>query len=235
MSLGDPFNESVRELRDLTVRAKLIQYSITQKSFVDPASLGELEEICADMSELATLLTEMQRVVEDKGGKVHGKIFSANEIMGRQNTLRALASEVSEASGFLRQVRARSEARNLASASAATSAHSRESGGGPPDGFLVAQEYAQREETKQQDEVIDRLTYGLQELRETGININDELEQQDEMLTEVERDMTGVQVRLRAANAKVDKLLASMSNKGKICTIVVLICVLIFLAFFAIG
>lgn len=234
MSQEDPFNDSVNELRALTVRAKAIQHSVTQRGFVDAAKTSELEELCAEINELVGLLQETQQVVENKGGRVHGKIFSANEIVERQRVLHSLYTDATEATTFLKHLKSRSEARNTAFSSAVTALppHLEQSSKGSPDGFLVAQEHEQREATREQDEVIDRLAYGLQELRETGINITDELEQQDEMLTEVERDVSGVQLRLRAVNAKVDKLLASMSNRGKVCTIVLLTLTLVFLAFF---
>lgn len=221
----DPFQDSVRELRELVVKAKLIHQGAVQKGVVNAEKVAELNEIRADADELLDLLREMLRVIEEKGGKVHGTVFSANEMMDRQNTLRSLEADVKEIDDFDATVKAR----------AMPVIGSPSSEPRLPDEFLTAQEYVQREEAMQQDEVLERLTYGLQELRETGININDELNTQDVILTDMDREISGVQVRLRAANAKVDKLLASMSNKGKVCTIVVLIFVLVFLAFFAFG
>lgn len=232
MLASDPFNDSVKELRGLVVRAKLIEQQLTQKGVVAPSSVTELREVNEAAEEMLQFLKEMLRVVDERGGKVQGKIFSANEIMERQNTVRSLEGEVAEVRSFHDKVAATAAQRQRAAAAAAVASPG-ENRGGAPDEFITAQAFAQREEEKVQDEVLDRLTFGLRELRETGVNIHEELDTQEVMLENVDRDISGVQVRLRAANAKVDKLLASMSNKGKVCTIVLLIFILVFLAFFA--
>lgn len=235
MPADDPFNESVREMRELVVQARLMEQQATQTGVVTPATVSALQRIQEDADELLQFLKDMLRVVDERGGKVQGKVFSANEIMDRQNTVRALEGDVADLRSFYAKIAASSARRQRAEASVAAAAspeNRNSSGGGGQDEFITAQTYAQREEEKVQDEVLDRLTYGLRELRETGVNIHEELDTQETMLNEVDRDVSGVQVRLRAANAKVDKLLASMSNKGKVCTIVTLIFILVFLAFF---
>jgi syntaxin of plants SYP7 len=231
MHADDPFNDSVREIRELVVQARLMEQQATQKGVVTPAAVGELKQIQADVEELLQFLKDMLRVVDERGGKVHGKVFSANEIMERQNTVRSLEGDVADLRSFYQKIVASNAQRQRAVSEAAVASPSDTRTGGQ-DEFIMAQTYAQREEEKVQDEVLDRLTYGLRELRETGVNIHEELDTQETMLNEVDRDVSGVQVRLRAANAKVDKLLASMSNKGKVCTIVTLIFILVFLAFF---
>ncbi|KPA78101.1 putative Syntaxin [Leptomonas pyrrhocoris] len=234
MLVDDPFNDSVKEMRELVVRARLMEQQATQTGVVTPSTVSELKQIQDDVEELLQLLKDMLRVVDDRGGKVQGKVFSANEIMERQNTVRSLEGDVADIRSFYKKIAASSAQRQRAAEAAVASAaaETRNSSGGAQDEFITAQTYAQREEEKVQDEVLDRLTYGLRELRETGVNIHEELDTQETMLNEVDRDISGVQVRLRAANAKVDKLLASMSNKGKVCTIVTLIFILVFLAFF---
>lgn len=222
----DPFNDSVQELRDLIVKGKLLLHELNQRGFASVESYRQLEELCEDMEDILDLLKQMMRAIDEDGGKVHGKIFSANEIVARQNTLRSLEFDVKEISGFYNQVRQR---RALSAAASAQQVSARP----VTDEFLTAQEFVQREEILQQDDVMDRLAFGLQELRETGVRINDELHTQEVVLDEMDREVSGVQARLRDANAKVDKLLASMSNTKKVCTIVTLIFVLIFLAFFA--
>lgn len=231
MHADDPFNDSVKEARELVVRARLMEQQATQTGVVTPATVSALHQVQDDVEELLQFLKDMLRVVDERGGKVQGKIFSANEIMERQNTVRALESDVAELRGFYAKIAASSARRQRAEAEVASSSPRIDNNNGQ-DEFVTAQTYAQREEEKVQDEVLDRLTYGLRELRETGVNIHEELDTQETMLDEVDRDVSGVQVRLRAANAKVDKLLASMSNKGKVCTIVTLIFILVFLAFF---
>ncbi|KAG5479326.1 hypothetical protein LSCM1_04582 [Leishmania martiniquensis] len=231
MLTNDPFDDSVKELRELVVRAKLIEQHLTQKGVVTPSSVTELRDVKETAEEMLQFLKEMLRVVDERGGKVQGKVFSANEIMERQNIVRGLEGDVAEARSFYDKLSASVAKRQRAGEAAVVSIG--ESCGAAPDELISAQAFAQREEEKVQDEVLDRLTFGLRELRETGLHIHEELDTQEVMLDNVDRDISGVQVRLRAANAKVDKLLASMSNRGKVCTIVMLIFILIFLAFFS--
>ncbi|GET88237.1 syntaxin, putative [Leishmania tarentolae] len=233
MLTSDPFNDSVKEVQEVIVRAKLVEQQLTQKGVICASSVSELCDAKETAEEMLQFLKEMLRVVDERGGKVQGKVFSANEIMDRQNIVRSLEGDVAEVRSFYEKIVASPAHRQRVAETALTS-----SGvccGGAPDEFISAQTFAQREEEKVQDEVLDRLTFGLRELRETGLHIHEELDMQEVMLDNVDRDISGVQVRLRAANAKVDKLLASMSNKGKVCTIVVLIFILVFLAFFGFG
>ncbi|KPI85146.1 putative Syntaxin [Leptomonas seymouri] len=234
MLADDPFPDSVKEMRELVVQARLMEQQATQKGVVTPSTVSELKQIHDDVEELLQFLKDMLRVVDERGGKVQGKVFSANEIMERQNTVRSLESDVADIRSFYKKIALSSAQRQRAAEAAVASAaaETRNYGGGAPDEFITAQTCAQREEEKVQDEVLDRLTYGLRELRETGVNIHEELDVQETMLNEVDRDVSGVRVRLRAANAKVDKLLASMSNRGKVCTIVMLIFILVFILFF---
>ncbi|KAK7200142.1 Qb-SNARE protein [Novymonas esmeraldas] len=230
MLASDPFNDSVKELRGLIVQAKLIEQQLTQKGVVSASSVAELRDAKEAAEEVLQFLKEMLRIVDERGGKVQGRVFSANEVMERQNVVRSLEGEVADVRSFHNRIAASTANRQRTPEAAVASPE--EGRGGAPDEFITAQAVTQREEEKVQDEVLDRLTFGLRELRETGLHMHEELDVQEEMLDNVDRDVSGVQVRLRAANAKVDKLLASMSNKGKVCTIVMLIFILVFLAFF---
>ncbi|EPY33750.1 syntaxin of plants SYP7 [Strigomonas culicis] len=207
---NDPFDEVVKELRESITQAKVIQGKAAQKGVVTADNVIELRNVHANATENLEMLREMTSAIENRGGRFEGKFFSANEMLNRQNTVRSLESGVTEIDLFIRDIEAKNKAR--AEVARKRDAYSPQAA---KDDFVQTQEHAQREETELQDQVLDRLSYGLQELRETGVNINDELVVQDAMLNDIDRDMSGVQVRLRAANQKVDKLLASMSNKGK--------------------
>ncbi|CCW71847.1 unnamed protein product [Phytomonas sp. Hart1] len=221
----DPFHELETEMRELAVRGKLLQQGIRRKGVISAENLNELEEVRTESEEVLGLLKEMLLSIEEGGGKVSGRIFSANEIMNRQNIVRAIESDVKELVMFCSDINQKKTTPN-----AFVSANTRLNESHQDD-FLMAQELSQRAETKQQEEILLRLSYGLQELRETGVGISDELETHEVLLTEMDKNMTGIQARLQVANTKVDKLLNSMSNKGKICTIIVLTFVTIFLFF----
>lgn len=235
MYISDPFHESVNELRQLVAKYKLIEQDLTRKKTVPQEKINHVNEIVVAANDLLDLLREMMSTIEEKGGKVNGRVFSANEMIERQNILRELAYDV------LNMQRGKDTTfRHMSLQSTQQVCDSQDElvkGSGQQqqqqsDDFLLAQERLQREEALQQDVILDRLTYGLHEIRETGVNINAELDDQNDTLVRVEHDISGVQVRLRAVNAKVDRLLASMSNRGKICTILILIAVIVFLAMF---
>ncbi|CCW63827.1 unnamed protein product [Phytomonas sp. EM1] len=223
----DPFHELETEMRELVVRGKLLQHGINQKGVISAENIGELEKVSTESEELLGLLKEMLFSIEEGGGKVQGRVFSANEIMNRQNIVRAIEGDVKELVTFCSEIKQR---RPIQCASASANSQGNEN---HSEEFLAVQELSQKAETQQQEEILDRLTYGLQELRETGVDIADELDTHEVLLSEMDRNISGIQARLRIANTKVDKLLNSMSNKGKICTIIVLCFVLIFLTFFA--
>ncbi|KEG14512.1 syntaxin [Trypanosoma grayi] len=224
-SSRDPFDESVSDLRELVARAKNAQESVRTKGLVDRGVVADVQRILDAADEELELLKSVLQVIEERNGRVGGQVFSVNEVLRRQGVVRDLEEELRGIHTFRDVVEERvedMEKRNQAMSSVGSHAN---------DEFFLDQELAQREEQQQQDMILDRLAYGLQEIRETGINVNDELQQQEVLLEEAQRDVDGVQTRLRVVNAKVDKLLAKMSNKGKICTIVCLILTLVFLLF----
>ncbi|KAH9597788.1 hypothetical protein LSM04_008478 [Trypanosoma melophagium] len=224
-SSKDPFDDSVSDLRELVAKAKNIQDSVREKGLVGPYVLAEVKQILDAADEELELLENVLQVIEQRNGKVGDHFFSVNEVVRRQRVVRDLEAELKEIRTFRDIVEARVkdiEEKNRVMISVNNSGS---------NAFLLEQELAQKEEHMQQDLVLDRLSYGLQELRETGINVNDELQHQEVLLEEAQRDVEGVQARLRAVNAKVDKLLGSMSNRNKMCTIVCLVLTLLFLVF----
>ncbi|ORC89337.1 syntaxin [Trypanosoma theileri] len=224
-SSKDPFDESVSDLRELVAKAKSIEESVREKGLVERDILAEVKRILDAADEELELLKSVLQVIEQRNGKVGDHVFSVNEVIRRQRVVRDLETELKEIHTFRDDLEARVrdvEKKNQVISSSTNSGS---------NGFLLEQELAQKEEYMQQDIVLDRLSYGLQELRETGINVNDELQHQEVLLEEAQREVEGVQARLRAVNAKVDKLLGSMSNRNKICTIVCLVLTLLFLVF----
>ncbi|ESL09403.1 syntaxin [Trypanosoma rangeli SC58] len=220
----DPFDESVDDVRELVARAKSLQELVRSKGIVDRGVLEEVRRVLDAADEELELLNNVLQVIEQQNGRVGEQVFSVNEVLRRQGVVRELAAELKGVRSFRDSVEARVvETEKTFSSASFTDDHVN-------DAFILRQEQAQRQVHMEQDRILDRLSVGLRELRETGVNVNDELQQQEILLKEAQQNVEGVQARLRVVNAKVDKLLASMSNRKKICTIVILIVALVILA-----
>ncbi|RNE98707.1 syntaxin [Trypanosoma rangeli] len=220
----DPFDESVNDVRELVARAKSLQESVRSKGIVDRDVLEEVRRVLDAADEELGLLNNVLQVIEQRNGRVGDQVFSVNEVLRRQGVVRELAAELKGVRSFRDSVEARVvETEKAFSSASFADDHAN-------DAFMLRQEQTQRQVHMEQDLILDRLSVGLRELRETGVNVNDELQQQEILLEEAHQNVEGVQARLRVVNAKVDKLLASMSNRRKICTIVILIVVLVILA-----
>jgi len=84
---------------------------------------------------------------------------------------------------------------------------------------------------EEQDEILSGMIVSLQRLGAMGNTIEIELKEQNKMLEEVDEDMETAQDRLASLTVKLDKLLGQ-SGKNKICLIIFLVMVLIFLVYF---
>ncbi|KAG8346128.1 hypothetical protein ERJ75_000676800 [Trypanosoma vivax] len=215
-SLQDPFEDSVNDVQELIAKAKCVQHTIQVKGPTGRDGIKELGHLLDAANEELSLLNEALQVIEQRNGKVGEEVFSVNEVVRRQRIVRDLESDLREIQKFWRlseeQIRGQ-DSRNRDHLSATMGAN---------DAFILRQEHIQREEIEKQDVILDRLQYGIQELKETGVHVNDELQQQDALLGQVHNDMNSVQQRLLAVNAKVDELLTSMSKENKVCVLVFL-------------
>eukprot|EP00742_Colponemidia_sp_Colp-10_P026601 GILJ01032651.1.p1 GENE.GILJ01032651.1~~GILJ01032651.1.p1 ORF type:complete len:138 (-),score=28.90 GILJ01032651.1:1-414(-) len=97
------------------------------------------------------------------------------------------------------------------------------------EAFIQAQRQIQREEHQLQEAALDRISARVGEIRSSVVNIGEEMSTQDTMLYEQLELTEQVRRKLAATTAKINHLMDNMSNRGKICTIVVLMMVLMFL------
>lgn len=97
------------------------------------------------------------------------------------------------------------------------------------EAFMQAQRQIQREEYQMQEAALDRIARHVGDIRESVINVGEEMDSQDTMLNEQIALADQVRNKLAATTAKINTLMENMSNRGKICTIVVLLMVLSFL------
>lgn len=215
---GDPFPQAEADLELLLRRSRDLQKKFVSNGFVSAVDLQEIRELYADSVEILGILKYALFALDENGGKINGNIFSANDIVERQNAVKSFENDVEALQKLCATLSTREEA-------VSSSLQQRKDS----DNFLQLQHLAQKDEIAQQEEIMDRLSHGLQELRETGINVNSELRTQNVLLVDVDSKVSSLQARLRSANERVDQLLNSLSNKGKICTICMLLGVIFLL------
>lgn len=83
----------------------------------------------------------------------------------------------------------------------------------------------------QQDQALDQLSDSLMRIKSIAASIGDELDTQKPILEGMEYDVERTQTNLNRMTRRLDKLLNSGGNGGKICIIIVLVIVLAFLLF----
>lgn len=100
--------------------------------------------------------------------------------------------------------------------------------------FLRQEHDVQRDVMQTDEQTLDRLHGGIQRVKETTVNINDELQTQDHILNDIDKGMTRVQMRIDGAMKKVGRLLDQTSDTGKMICIAVLFVILILLIVFVV-
>ncbi|TPP51959.1 hypothetical protein CGC20_4880 [Leishmania donovani] len=80
--------------------------------------------------------------------------------------------------------------------------------------FLRQEHDIQLSMMQQDDQTLDRLSSGIHRVKDTAVNIQDELNTQEHILDDIDRGMTRVQMRLEGAMRKVSKLIDS--TKGTV-------------------
>ena len=89
----------------------------------------------------------------------------------------------------------------------------------------------QRNITNEQDETVDRLRVGVRRVKDHAVNIRDELDTQERIMTDLEAGMTQVQVKLEGVIKKVSHILDNSSDRTKYIIIIILFIVLLLLVF----
>eukprot|EP00992_Anisonema_acinus_P002755 TRINITY_DN11277_c0_g1_i1.p1 TRINITY_DN11277_c0_g1~~TRINITY_DN11277_c0_g1_i1.p1 ORF type:complete len:253 (+),score=86.68 TRINITY_DN11277_c0_g1_i1:85-843(+) len=93
--------------------------------------------------------------------------------------------------------------------------------------FIQQQLQQQRDIEMQQEGQIDDISHAVGRLKQTGIEIHEELKVHDELLNDLEGEMDSLGSKLKHATKKVEHMLKNNQDKGKLCCIGVLILVLI--------
>lgn len=97
--------------------------------------------------------------------------------------------------------------------------------------FIQQQMDDQRNIMSEQDETVDRLRVGVRRVKDHAVNIRDELDTQERIMTDLEAGMTQVQVKLEGVIKKVSHILDNSSDRTKYIIIIILFIVLLLLVF----
>lgn len=224
MDQSDPFLEAADDLKTLFEQSRVLYAKINSTSFVTVSDFQKMQSFHNDAKELLNILKDAFDIVAERGGRVNDQIINANELVQRQSILRSFENDMEQLSKsitFLESRQRSAQERDAAAASANADARQ--------DDYVVEQQHAQVDEIARQEEVMDRLSHGIQELKRTGLNIGEELHTGNELLADVDTSVTSVQARLVSANQKLDRLLASLSNSHKLLIILVLLGIILVL------
>ena len=94
-------------------------------------------------------------------------------------------------------------------------------------GMSQVMEVQRQKEEQKQDELLDEVFVSVQGAHQKGKIINAELDEQDKIINEIDKDMDTLQGKLAQHAKSVDKLLEKTSDKGKLTIIAMLMCVLV--------
>lgn len=154
-------------------------------------------------------------------------VITAEELQSRAERIRAWERDMMKAQQLADKVQT-AQRRRMA---AAQDDGGMDGGMRENNDFLRQEHDVQRDVMQQDDATLDRLSSGIHRVKDTAVNIQDELNTQEHILDDIDRGMTRVQQRLDGAMKKVGKLLDSTSDKGKLICIAVLFVILIILIF----
>ncbi|KAG5476372.1 hypothetical protein LSCM1_04074 [Leishmania martiniquensis] len=152
--------------------------------------------------------------------------ITAEELQSRAERIRAWEREMMKAQQVAEKVRAAQRKRIAVQESDMGDSGAREN-----TDFLRQEHAIQRHTMQQDDQTLDRLSSGIHRVKDTALNIQEELNTQEHILDDIDRGMTRVQMRLEGAMKRVGKLIDSTSDRGKMICIAVLFLILVVLIF----
>ncbi|PWV20887.1 hypothetical protein C3747_4g718 [Trypanosoma cruzi] len=163
----------------------------------------------------------------------HPELFSitTDELQSRAEKTRAWERDMKKALDLRAKIIAERQRR----AAAQRGEFSPTDAGMQENNAFLQQEHETQQRYMQADEAtIDRLAGGVRRVRETAVNVRDELDTQEHVLDDIDSGMTRAQMRLENVVKKTSRLLDSASDRKKIICIVVLVIILIVLIMFVV-
>ncbi|KAG5501824.1 hypothetical protein JKF63_04093 [Porcisia hertigi] len=158
----------------------------------------------------------------------HPESFSitAEELQSRAERIRAWERDIMKAQQVTEDIRAAQRKRVMVQDGNLGDSEMHEN-----NEFLRQEHEVQRNIMQQDDRTLDRLSTGLHRVKDTAVGIQDELNTQEHILSDLDRGMSRVQMRLDGAMTRVGNLIDSTSDRGKMICIVVLLVILTLLIF----
>lgn len=221
---SDPFDDGAKEVQSLlnhcdSVYTKL-RRSCSTSSDGTPSQflISQLEGAVQSVREEVTLLEEVVAVVQSRDNVVRGKKLSEEEIVRRDQVVQTARGRIRELDRALALMRGdvREEVDEAVRAAPRTQKNEEN------DMFLHDHVQQQLEEEQVHEATLDRLSVGVQKLHGKASTISVEIEEQEGELQQMDKEVTGVQNHLSQASKKVNHLLDNMSEKGRICCVLLL-------------
>ena len=244
--MKDPYDDSKSEMErlarlgDAATQELRDAVSTSIASSATEQALKKLSENVASQEDELALLREM--IVAMKTRTKGGRLAPIELVLERERFVETMAEKVAKIHQLInvtvdRRKKSISQAVAIAPNDVpqeivSTSAVRERLRDAPDDSndFIKNQMHQQELMEMEQQQSLDVLHHGVVGLREKAKTIGGELNDQEKMLTAVDTKVSGVQDRLSQATKRVNDLLDSMSDRGKICCILLLVFVLGILA-----
>ncbi|GET89428.1 hypothetical protein, conserved [Leishmania tarentolae] len=203
-------NAQVQRFREIAMPTVIVENELVE-------SVGSCNEAVEDMR--FALDTAME----------HPESFAitAEELHSRAERIRGWERDMMKAQQVAEKIKAAQRKRLMAQDCDVGDSGVREN-----SDFLRQEHDIQRGVMQQDDRTLDRLSNGIHRIKDTAVNIQDELNTQEHILDDIDRGMTRVQMRLDGAMKRVGKLIDSTSDRGKMICIAVLFLILVLLILF---
>jgi hypothetical protein len=240
---GDPFDESLSELRQIISSARSIASNAATRGVVTRELVDALS---SNMEEGASMLRTLQDVLQSiREGRLRGSAEAAAPLphgstwIQREAAVVNVANELYDVSHAAKKLidvfekhHPSRRGANKRQGGVTVDVGAEDDDSGPSHGdFLRAHHEEQQSMMESQDQSLSRIQHGLEHLKHNATEMHNEMDRQEAMLVDVQGRVDMLKEKMAAANKKVDHLLENMSDCKKICIIVVLCFVLGFLTF----
>jgi SYP7 family syntaxin len=239
----DPFEETASSAEASLARARLCYDRIRNSGYVKAEDVAVLASELQGADVELELLLDAMTALRSSNGRVNGGKVSlpAAILVARQRRVAAADDERKELSRGLARLEKTLHApasgsvtggavripsiietsTSLTTAVAEDQRKARE-GRNENDEFIAAHLETQEEELAIQDKALDRLHHHVVQMRQSASEVQTEMAAQEDALQRLHAVSDMLLSRVAVANERVDVMLNSMSNKGKVCLIVVL-------------
>lgn len=223
----DPWPSMERQvvamLNDLTVQVSRV------RDTANPTVLAE-NELLEAIGGCGEAVEDMRFAFEQAMNHPESFAITTDDLQSRAEKIREWERDIARAQTTGEKIRVAQRRREQEQdASDPASAGGREN-----NDFLKQEHEVQRDVMATDEQTLGRLQEGVHRVRDTAVNINDELNTQEHVLNDIDTGITRVQMKIDGAMKKVGKLIDQTSDRGKMICIAVLFVVLILLIVFVV-